>query len=485
MRLWRWTRRWLFRAGLVALGGLAVILAGRALQSLSGPALYPWHSLVPAEATREALEGMGWEGWMAAEARVFAQVAAEVTARVPAEARVWGNRYFDGSPNHPPRFARDWNRSFVLEPEGSPRGAVVLLHGLTDAPYSLRHVAELYRAAGFVALALRLPGHGTVPGGLTAADWRDWAAATRLAMRAARARVGADLPVHLVGYSNGGALALRHALDAIENPALVAPARLVLLSPMIGVSGFARFAGVAGWPALLPGLANAAWLSVLPEFNPFKYNSFPVQAARQTHLLTEALQAQLSRLEAGGRLAGLGPVLAFQSVLDSTVSTRAVIEGLFARLPAGGHELVLYDRNQATPLAALLRPGQAVPVEAMLPAAPRRYTLAVIGNAAGEPAARQRRVAAGAMGETILPLGVDYPAEVYSLSHVALPFPPDDPLYGHAAGGGREFGIHLGAVAAHGEVGALIIGQEVLTRISWNPFHAHMLARIGEGLGGR
>ena len=42
-----------------------------------------------------------------------------------------------------PRFATDWNRSAVLLPDGAPRGAVVLIHGMTDAPFSLRHLATL------------------------------------------------------------------------------------------------------------------------------------------------------------------------------------------------------------------------------------------------------------------------------------------------------------------------------------------------------
>jgi alpha-beta hydrolase superfamily lysophospholipase len=65
---------------------------------------------------------------------------------------------------------------------------------------------------------------------------------------------------------------------------------------MIAVTPFARFAGLAGLPALLPAFAKAAWLSVLPEFNPFKYNSFPVNAARQAYRLTAALQSQIQPL---------------------------------------------------------------------------------------------------------------------------------------------------------------------------------------------
>ena len=143
----------------------------------------------------------------------------------------------------------------MLEPEGAPVGAAVLLHGLTDAPYSQRHIAARYAEHGFVAIVPRLPAHGTVPAALTEVEWEDWMAATRLAVREARARIGPDLPLHLVGFSNGGALAMKYALDAIEDPALSPPDRLVLISPMIGITAFARFAGVAGLPAILPNFA--------------------------------------------------------------------------------------------------------------------------------------------------------------------------------------------------------------------------------------
>src|SRR3546814_212854 len=124
-------------------------------------------------------------------------------------------------------------------------------------------------------------GHGTVPASLTDVHWEDWMAATRLAVREARHKVPAPLPLHMVGFSNGGALALKYSLEALDNPKLAAPDRLILISPMIGVTRFARFAGLAGLPAILPAFAKAAWLSIVPEFNPFKFNSFPINAARQ------------------------------------------------------------------------------------------------------------------------------------------------------------------------------------------------------------
>ena len=79
-------------------------------------------------------------------------------------------------------FSQDFNRSYVLEPDRVPAGAVVRLHGLTDSPYSQRHIARVYRGRGFVAIVIRLLAHGTVAAALTDVEWEDWSAATRLAL---------------------------------------------------------------------------------------------------------------------------------------------------------------------------------------------------------------------------------------------------------------------------------------------------------------
>ena len=98
---------------------------------------------------------------------------------------------------------------------GAASGVVVLVHGLTDSPYSMRSLAELYRQHGFIAIVPRMPGHGTVPAGLTREGRKEWKAAVEMAMAEARRRAGGRLPVHLVGYSNGGALAIA-ARDATD-----------------------------------------------------------------------------------------------------------------------------------------------------------------------------------------------------------------------------------------------------------------------------
>jgi len=361
---------------------------------------------------------------------------------------------------------------------------VVLLHGLTDSPYSQRHLARLYRDHGFVAIAIRLPGHGTVPAGLTGIDWEDWLAATRLAMREARRRVGAERPLHLVGYSNGGALAVKYALDSLEDQALPRVDRVVLLSPMIGVTRFARFAGLAAVPAVLPAFASAAWLSVAPEFNPFKYNSFPVNGATQSHRLTAALQEQIVRAARENRLSGMPPVLTFQSVVDFTVSTPAIFEAFYDRLPANGSELVLFDVNRSSKFAPLLSAAAETKLSRVLPAPPRRYRTAIItSEGAVAPGVIERPTAPGAVTEETRPLDLTYPAEVYSLSHIAIPFPLSDGLYGLTPDPQDDFGVNLGTLAAHGEVGGLVVNMNAMLRMSSNPFFPYVLQRVTSWIG--
>jgi alpha-beta hydrolase superfamily lysophospholipase len=483
MRIRSWVRRLSRRIALVATMALLALLVLRVWDSQRGPPLGPWHLVVPEELRADDIDAADWPRYLAAEQAAFATVRAKVTGTLEPEDRIRLNRYFDGSPLYPGRFAQDWNRSFLLEPEGEARGAVVLLHGLTDAPYSLRHVGARYRERGWIAVGIRLPAHGTVPAALTDVEWEDWMAATRLAVREARARAGPDRPLHLVGFSNGGALTLKYALDAVEDARLPRPDRLVLISPMIGITAFARFAGLAALPAFLPRFAKAAWLGIVPEFNPFKYNSFPVNGARQSHRLTMALQGQVQRHAAEGRLARLPPILTFQSVVDFTVSTRAVIAALYDRLPAQGSELVLFDINRNAKFGPLLTPATEAALERLLPPGARTWRAVVITNAGPEEDAAVERVTeAGTTGERVRPIGIAWPREVYSLSHVALPLPVTDGLYGLDPDPDEDFGVRLGALAPRGERGVLAIAPDALLRLSSNPFFPYLLARVEEGI---
>lgn len=472
------------KTGMVVGIVLVVLLAVRVYLSQQGPELHLWHTWRADEMSVRELDNADFAGYLAREKAIFTDLDNAVTAKTAGEEQTPLNRYYRQSLVWPGQFAPDANRSFVLMPAGKPRGAVVLLHGLTDSPYSVRRLAVNYQQHGFVAVVPRLPGHGTAPGALTDVDWEMWLAATRLAVREATRLAGEAVPLHLVGYSNGGALAMKYALDALDAPALRKPQQVILLSPMIGVTAFARFAGFAGLPALLPPFAKAAWLNISPEYNPYKYNSFPVNAARQSWLLTKALQEQIGLAARENRLANLPPVLAFQSVMDSTVSTRAVVSGLFDQLPANGSELVMFDINQAASFRPLFKPSSWTATKALLPVAQRRYGVTIITNASEHSFSTVAKITpAGRTQETVVPLAQSWPQDVYSLSHVAVPFPPDDDLYGREPGVKNRYGISLGTIALWGETSVLSVGKEALMRVTSNPFYDFMQERINSRIG--
>ena len=209
-----------------------------------------------------------------------------------------------------------------------------------------------------------------------------------------------------------------------------------------------------------------------------------MNAARQSWLLTQALHEQINRGVHDHKLAQLPPILAFQSVMDSTVSTRAVVSGLFDQLPANGSELVVFDINQAGSFRPLFRPSSWTAVADLLPEAKRRYSVTIVTNASPDRFDMVAKTTpAGSTRETVMPLSVAYPQEVYSLSHVAIPFPQDDDLYGRHPAVKNRYGISLGTIALWGETSVLSVGKDALMRVTSNPFYDYMQTRIDSRIG--
>jgi alpha-beta hydrolase superfamily lysophospholipase len=287
-----------------------------------------------------------------------------------------------------------------------------------------------------------------------------------------------DRPIFIIGYSNGAALTLNYELEAIEDATLPVPAGLVLISPQIAIT---RAAAYAGWQARIGdflGLDKLAWSSVLPEFDPFKYNSFAVNAGEQAWRMTEKVRTGLDRLAKSGRLGEVAPILAFQSAVDATVIANAVVTGLFARLPSGDHELVIYDVNRFFEAQGLIR--RQIDLEQLISGPSTAFAIDIVTNRdATTLDAVLRRRPAGEVAITTTELGMSWPDDVYSLTHIALPFAPDDPLYGDDPRSENP-GIRLGRLALHGENGVLSIPPTMMTRQRWNPFHAFMAAKIQE-----
>ena len=452
------------------------------LQGCSGPELEPWHTEeLDAEFTVDkADEIQSFEDYLRLEDELYAQLEEQVyahTATGPEYALV---RYSSGSAADPRQREPDWNRSFELSVE-APVGGVLLLHGMSDSPYSLRALGETLQRRGYQVLGLRLPGHGTAPSGLTTVSWQDMAAAVRLAMQHLASRVGAK-PVHMVGYSTGAPLALDFALEAQQGAAAPIPASLVLISPAIGVSPAAALAKWKRRLALVPALQRLAWLQIEPEFDPYKYNSFATNAGEQVHRLTRSVARRIAARSNPEKR--FPPILVFKSTVDATVSTDAVIDNLLAHLARDHHELVLFDINRFAMKSTLLvaDPGPLtarVMDDATLPFA---VTLVTNEHPESSTVVARHKAPLSAEASTTEQLYLAWPRGVISLSHVALPFPPDDPLYGERPPGNDD-ALFLGQMAIRGERGLMKISSDWLLRLRHNPFYDYLEWRLLEWVG--
>jgi alpha-beta hydrolase superfamily lysophospholipase len=468
---------------------LAALLAFTALlawafESRSLPALQIWHTALDSEFTApDATPQSTLQDYLDQEARLFDELREKVYQSIEPTDALSYSRYRAGGAQDPEWPQHNWNRTFELVPEDI-KGGALLLHGLTDSPYSLRRIGELLYSKGFYVVGLRLPGHGTVPGALTQVRWEDWVAASRIGARHVRERIGPAKPFVMAGYSNGGGLAIKYALDALIDVTLPVPDRLLLFSPEIGIEPLARIANSHELLSFLPYFAQFKWLSIEPEYDPFKYNSFPKNAAQEAWEVTAALQRQVQEAHDAGRFQDFPGVLTFLSWTDATVKTSATVQRLYDRLQNAGSELVIFDVNRLHRLTPFIPAATDSPLAQLEASTDLPYRLTVISNAADDAARVEERSRAPRASTTeSRPLQVAWPDGVYSLAHVAIPFAPDDPVYG--AGDdlqGSYRGLPLGALQPRGETHLLTASLGQLMRLRHNSFFAYVAQRIVEDI---
>ncbi len=465
--LFRLVTRLIFGALLIVL----TIMLIRAFDARRQPDLAPWHTARFENDFRVSNgSGADWQQFLRVEDQVFQELEAEVVRDLGDDP----SRYNSRSRFYPAGYERNWNRSFELVPE-NPWAAVVLVHGLTDSPYSVRAAAEIFRDLGVYVVAPRMPGHGLAPSALIDITRHDWMEALRVAIRHARSVIGPEAPLLVGGYSNGGALVTKYTLDSLEDPGLETPDQVYLFSPAIGITAFARLASWHMLLAAIPYFEKFRWESILPEFDPYKYNSFPKIAGHESWMLAGEIRRQAERLQGNGALEGMPPVLCFQSLADATVLTEAIVTDLFDRLTVPNSELVLFDVNRSDRLGEFLSPRYPAMLDRLMSNTTQTYALTLVTNGQAqteEVVARTRFPGGGDSGDQ--PLGHQWPPQIYSMSHVAIPFPPDDPWYG--AGDGTA--PTLGNLNPKGERQVLRVPLSQFARLRYNPFFSYIKARI-------
>jgi carboxylesterase len=196
----------------------------------------------------------------------------------------------------------------------SARIGVLLSHGLTGSPKSMRPFAEFLATEGFGVAVPRLPGHGTHWRELNATRWQDWYAV--LDNELARLRKEHDR-VFVAGLSMGGCLGLRLAE---EHGADIAG--LILVNPSVQTDD----KRLAILPVLhrvvpsFPGISNDIKKAGVDEG---AYDRLPLSALYSLSQLWRLTREDLARVTQ--------PVLLFRSTVDHVVeasSGRTVLSSI-------------------------------------------------------------------------------------------------------------------------------------------------------------
>jgi carboxylesterase len=143
------------------------------------------------------------------------------------------------SMNDPTIFADPKHSGFVLK-SGTP--AAVLVHGFPGTPNEIRSVAEALHENGWTVQGLLLPGFGPQLDTLGQKKYEDWLEQVVCAVDELRRE---HFPVLLVGFSMGGALAVKAA-------ALARPDGVVLLAPFLWLDSLWQRLLLPVVPRILP-----------------------------------------------------------------------------------------------------------------------------------------------------------------------------------------------------------------------------------------
>jgi carboxylesterase len=198
--------------------------------------------------------------------------------------------------------------------DAGPTG-VLLCHGFTGSPQSLRLWADYLAEAGLTVRLPRLPGHGTTWQDLGHTRWEDWYAEVDRSFDELWARSD---EVFVMGLSMGGCLALRLAelRDSavsglvLVNPSVAADTRLFALAPVLKL--------------VVPSLKGIASDIKKENSTELGYDRVPVKAAATLPGLWRAAQAKLADVTQ--------PVLVYRSTVDHVVGP-ASLRVLRAALP--------------------------------------------------------------------------------------------------------------------------------------------------------
>ena len=190
---------------------------------------------------------------------------------------------------------------FLLEP-GTPREiGIVMVHGFLASPAEVRGLAEKLVIEGFRVHGVRLKGHGTSPWDLRDRGWEDW---QECVSDGYELMASLTPRVAMVGFSTGGALALRLAADqpaGLQGVAAVAVPLKFQNKNMVFVPLMHRANRLVRWASSYEGIMpfRASENTEHPQVN---YRHMPIRGLYELRRMVGELKDTLGQVQCPVRL---------------------------------------------------------------------------------------------------------------------------------------------------------------------------------------
>jgi len=207
-------------------------------------------------------------------------------------------------------------KPFFLTPKQENGIGILLIHGLLAGPAEVRDYGEFLVQQGYIVMGVRLKGHGTSPYALQNQSWEDWYNSVERGYTILKAHCNRII---LVGFSTGGALALKMAAEQLPEIigicAIALPIRLMnpafpFIPLLHGTNKLVDM--MTSFEGLKPFVENE---TEHPDVN---YRHVPVKSLYELSLLIDEMEKAAPHCQA--------PVLIVQGDNDPVVSYKSAEE---------------------------------------------------------------------------------------------------------------------------------------------------------------
>ncbi|KGJ97624.1 alpha/beta hydrolase [Colwellia psychrerythraea] len=324
--------------------------------------------------------------------------------------------------------------------------AIILIHGLTDSPFSFHDLSQFFFQQGFTVRTLLLPGHAIAPSELLNVEYSEWQQAAKFAIEDT---LNDYQQVYLGGLSTGGALIFDYLMQQKQVDEKIKG--LFMWSPASKAKN--DLAWLAKYIDVIPFVD---WIDLDADIDFAKYESFPYNAAAQVDAIMRLVVGK--EVSASRQLHNI-PLFVVASEHDQTIDTEHTLQLLL--------EWQLESPLKQMKKSVLIYYGD----NSKLPTKLTNVMKVIVPECSAESLC----------------------SDIFDVAHIATTNSPDNPHYG-IKGQYRNCGHYINEPASYqacknnkqvikGEVTEANLNRNVpMQRLTYNPYYKEMLMEMSRFL---